>query len=151
MTSILQCRALTWKAMYRFHFFHILAASAEILMRQNELPILQCLIRIPGRMRNRSLVELNSPQKFWNWATILDQTSLLSFLFYLVFSFPPKKCAFYFKKNAILCLYLKNVSPAKRVVCFILNNLHFPMVEGIALCALYKSRVLTIPCTAVYL
>ena len=36
-------------------------------------------------------------------------------------------------------MFLKNVSHSKRVVCFILNNLHFPMVEGIAFYALYKS------------
>ena len=30
-----------------------------------------------------------------------------------------------------MCLFLKNVSPSKRVVCFILNNLHIPMVEYI--------------------
>ena len=30
----------------------------------------------------------------------------------------------------------------------ILNNLHFPMVEGIAFYALYKSTVLIIPCKA---
>ena len=53
-----------------------------------------------------------------------------------------------FKKNAVLCLFLKNVLPSKRVVCFILNNLHFPMVKGIAFYALYKSRVLIIPCKA---
>ena len=49
------------------------------------------------------------------------------------------------KKNAISCLFLKNISPSKR---FILNNLHFPMVEGIAFYALYKSRVQIIPCKA---
>ena len=37
--------------------------------------------------------------------------------------FSTNKCALYFK-NAILCLFLKNVSPAKRVICFILNNSH---------------------------
>ena len=72
----------------------------------------------------------------------------------MVFSFLPKKCAFYFKKCALYfkkcnsCLFLKNVSPSKRVICFILNNLHFPMVEGIAFYALYKSRRLIIPCKA---
>ena len=67
----------------------------------------------------------------------------------MVFSFLPQKCALYFKKlNAISCLFLKNVSPSKRVICFILNNLHFLMVEGIAFYALYKSRVLVIPCKA---
>ena len=54
----------------------------------------------------------------------------------------------FFSKNAILCLFLKNVSPSKRMVCFILNNLHFPMVESIAFYALYKSRVLIIPSKA---
>ena len=62
------------------------------------------------------------------------------------FFFSTKKCQFYLKKNVILCLFLKNVSPSKRVICFILNNLHYPMVEGIAFYALYKSRVLKIPC-----
>ena len=61
--------------------------------------------------------------------------------------FSTKKCAF-FLKNAILCLFLKNVLPSKRVVCFILNNLHFPMVKGIAFYAPNKSRVLIIPCKA---
>ena len=63
------------------------------------------------------------------------------------FSFLPKNVHFILK-NAVLCLFLKNVSPSKRVICFILNNLHFPMVEGIAFYALYKSRVLIIPCKA---
>ena len=47
--------------------------------------------------------------------------------------------AFYalYKKNAILCLFLKNVLSSKRLVCFILNNLYFPVVEGIAFYALY--------------
>ena len=51
-------------------------------------------------------------------------------------------------KNAILCLILQNASPSKMVVCFILNNLHFPMVEGIAFYTLYKLRLLIIPCKA---
>ena len=46
-------------------------------------------------------------------------------------------------------LLLKNVSPPKRVVCFILSNLHFPIVKGIAFFALYKSRVLII-CLFIY-
>ena len=66
----------------------------------------------------------------------------------MVFSFLPKKMCTLFQKNTILCLFLKNVSPSKRVICFILNNLPFPMVEGIAFYALYKSRVLVIPCKA---
>ena len=65
--------------------------------------------------------------------------------FLMVFSFLPKNVHF-FSKNAISCLFLKNVSPSKRVVYFILNNLHFPMVEVIAFNALHKSRVLIIPC-----
>ena len=52
-----------------------------------------------------------------------------------------KKCPLYFKK-------CKNVPPSKRMVYFILNNLHFLMVEGIAFYAPYKSRVLIIPCKA---
>ena len=65
----------------------------------------------------------------------------------MVFSFLPKNLHF-ISKNAVLCLFLKIVSPSKTVVCFILNNLHFPMVEGIAFYALYKSRVLIMPCEA---
>ena len=61
----------------------------------------------------------------------------------MVFSFLPKNVHF-ISRNASSCLFLKNVSPSKRVICFILNNLHFPMVEDIAFCALYKSRVLII-------
>ena len=38
--------------------------------------------------------------------------------------FSTKKSAFYLKKNAILCLFLKKISPSKRVVCFILNYSH---------------------------
>ena len=66
---------------------------------------------------------------------------------FMVFSFLPKNVHF-ISKNAILCLFLKNISPSKRVVCFILNNLHLPMVEGIAFYALHKLRVLIIPCKA---
>ena len=61
----------------------------------------------------------------------------------MVFSFLPKNVNF-ISKNLIWCLFLKNVSPSKRVICFILNNLHFPMVEGIAFYALDKSRVVII-------
>ena len=67
---------------------------------------------------------------------------------FMMLTFLPKKCALYLKKNAIMCLFFKNVSPSKGVVCFILNNLNFPMVEGIAFYALHKSRVLIIPCKA---
>ena len=63
----------------------------------------------------------------------------------MVFSSLPKNVQF-IKKNAILCLFLKNVSHSKRVLCFIVNNLYFPMVEGNAFYALYKSRVLIIHC-----
>ena len=62
--------------------------------------------------------------------------------------FSTKKMCILFKKNSILCLFLKNVSPSKRVIRFILNNLPIPMVEGIVFDALYKSRVLIIPCKA---
>ena len=62
--------------------------------------------------------------------------------------FSIKKCAFDLKKNPILCLFLKNVSPSKRVICFIPNNSHLSMVKDIAFYALYKSRVLIIPCKA---
>ena len=65
----------------------------------------------------------------------------------MVFSVLPKNVHF-ISKNAVLCLFLKNVMPSKRVVYFVLNNLHFPMVEGIAFYALYRSRVLIIPCKA---
>ena len=61
----------------------------------------------------------------------------------MVFSFLSKNVHF-IKKNAILCLFLKNVSQFKSVVCVILNN--FPMVEGIVFYALYKLRVLIILC-----
>ena len=79
---------------------------------------------------------------------ILIKTAILCLFLktYGVF-FSIKKCALYFK-NAVLCLFLKNVSPSKRVRCFIRNNLHFPMVEGIAFYALHKSRVLIILCKA---
>ena len=53
-----------------------------------------------------------------------------------------------FKKNLILCLFLKNVSPSKRMICFILNNSHLLMVEGIAFYDLYTSRELIMPCKA---
>ena len=65
----------------------------------------------------------------------------------MMFSFQPKNVHF-ISKNAISCLFLKNVSPSKRVICFILNNLHFPMLEGIAFYAVHKSKVLIISCKA---
>ena len=66
--------------------------------------------------------------------------------FLMVFSFLPKNVHF-ISKNEISCLFLKNVSPSKRVICFILNNFHFPMVEGVAFYALHII-VLIIPCKA---
>ena len=70
---------------------------------------------------------------------------LIAILFILmVFSVLPNNVHF-ISKNAISCLFLKKVSPSKSVICFILNNLHFPMVDGIAFYALHKSRVLIIP------
>ena len=66
---------------------------------------------------------------------------------YLLF-FSTKKMCTLLKKIKILCLFLKNISPYKRVVYFILNNLHFPLVDGIAFYSLYKSRVPIIPCKA---
>ena len=65
----------------------------------------------------------------------------------MVFSFLPKNVHF-ISKNAISCLFLKNVLPSKRVICFILNNSHLSRVEGITFYDLYKSRVLVIPCKA---
>ena len=55
------------------------------------------------------------------------------------------KMCILFKIFAILRLSLKNISRSKIVVCFILNNLYLPIVEGIAYYALYKSRVIIIP------
>ena len=76
------------------------------------------------------------------WREIYCHSTHLSFyalqIHQMVFSFLPKNVHFN-SKNTISCLFLKNVSPSKRVICFILNNLHFPMVEGIAF-----SRVLII-------
>ena len=85
-----------------------------------------------------------------DWNCMFIMTLILYTIFFsklMVFSFLPKNVHF-ISKNLILCLFLKNVSPSKRVVFFILNNLHFPMVEGIAFYALHKSRVLIIPCKA---
>ena len=45
-------------------------------------------------------------------------------------------------------MFLKNFSPSKRMVCFILNNSHLPMVEDIPFYVLHKLRVLLIPCKA---
>ena len=41
-----------------------------------------------------------------------------------------KKCALYLKTNAILGLFLINISPSKRMVCFILKNLPLSNDEG---------------------
>ena len=48
----------------------------------------------------------------------------------IMFSFLPNNVQFDIK-NAILCLFLKNVTPSKKVVCFFLNDSRLPMVEGI--------------------
>ena len=66
-------------------------------------------------------------------------TYLGCFLFY------PKMCIL-FKNNAIFRLCLKNISPSKRMIGFILNNSHLSMMEDIVFYALYKSRVLIMPC-----
>ena len=66
----------------------------------------------------------------------------------MVFSFLPKNVHLLKKKNAILCLFLKNFSHSKRMVCFILNNAHLAMVKGIKFYALNKSRVQIIACKA---
>ena len=110
--------------------------------------LLNCCLQ-PFSEDYNSALEHHSSQLCYFYSTVLHRLPYArfsrsfswQFLFNLmVFSFlPKKKCALYFKKNTILCLFLKNVSPSKRVVCFILNNLHFPMVEGIAFYALYKS------------
>ena len=63
----------------------------------------------------------STPNDRFFWETFSWQ-----FLF-MVFSFLPKNVHF-ISKNVISCLFLENVSPSKRVICFILNNLHFPMV-----------------------
>ena len=77
---------------------------------------------------------------FWfllKYSQLFTLTSLLLSLHLMVFSFLPKNVHF-ISKNAILCLFRKNGSPYKTVVYFILNNLHFPMVEGIAFYALFN-------------
>ena len=61
--------------------------------------------------------------------------------------FSTKKCALYLKIQYSVRFFL-NASPSKRVVCFTLNNLHYPLVEGIIFYALYKSKVLIILCKA---
>ena len=59
-----------------------------------------------------------------------------------------KLCALYLKKNAIFCLFLKNDSPSKGVLGFILHNTYLSMMEGFSFYALYKSRMLLILCNA---
>ena len=63
---------------------------------------------------------------------IHPSNDLWCFLFY------QKKCAFYFKKYAILCLFLKNVMHFKIVACFILNNSHLPIVEALHFIFIYN-------------
>ena len=89
--------------------------------------------------RSEHILNTGGPDKI-NFYTLLWHFT------YGVF-FSTEKCAL-FSKNAISCFFLKNVSPSKRMVCFILNNLHIRMVEDFALYALYKSKVLIIPCKA---
>ena len=88
-------------------------------------------LQLSSTFKNRSFSEI--------FHTVLFTLMLLSFL--------PKNVHF-ISKNAISCLFLKNVWPSKSVICFILNNLHFPMVEGIAFYALHKLTVVIIPCKA---
>ena len=87
-------------------------------------------------------VILNFPIKANQCYQCIEEVTCL-----MVFSFLAKNVHF-ISKNAISCLFLKNVSPSKQVICFILKNLHFPMVEGIAFYVLYNLRVLIIPCKA---
>ena len=88
------------------------------------------------------------------WFLYFSFTACVPFLLLNFFSFSNgvffflSKNVHFISKNVISCLLLKNVSPSKRVACFILNNLHFPMVQGIAFYALHKSKVLIIPCKA---
>ena len=82
--------------------------------------------------RKLKAIEIPMTRKTWK---------LWCFLFY-------QKICTLFQKYAISCLFLKNVSPYKRAICFIRNNKHFPMVEGIAFYTLHKLRVLIIPCKA---
>ena len=85
--------------------------------------------------------------------TLLATTKTIEYAYYYTRAsfncvfFSTKKYALYLKKNAILCMFLKNVLPSKREVCFILNNLHFPMVESAnVVYALYKPNVMIIHC-----
>ena len=58
------------------------------------------------------------------------QQELWCFLFY-------RRMCTLFQKIPISCLFLKNVSPSKRVICFILNNLHKFLSNGGGHCILY--------------
>ena len=60
---------------------------------------------------------------------------------FMMFSFYQKNVHFIKKKMQFCACFLKMFCPLK-VACFLLNNLHFPMVEGIAFYALYKSGLL---------
>ena len=62
--------------------------------------------------------------------------------------FSTKKFTFYLKKNAILCLFHKNVSASKRMIFFLIIRTCQCKLHCIAFYALYKSRMLIIPCKA---
>ena len=63
------------------------------------------------------------------------------------FLFYQRMCTLFQKMQFHVC-FLKMFRSPKRLICFILNTLHFPMVEGIAFYALHQSRLLIIPCKA---
>ena len=84
---------------------------------------------------------------FWNKFSFLRVCLCQSVM---VFSFLPKNVHFVKKKKFFLCLFLKNVSPFRRVLCFILNNPHLSLVEGIKFYALNKSRELPIKQTTFF-
>ena len=59
----------------------------------------------------------------FSWNCLDQQFFEFNLVGVMVFSFLPKNVHF-ITKNAISCLFLKNVSPSKKgVICFILNNL----------------------------
>ena len=64
--------------------------------------------------------------------------------------FSTKLCAFYLKKKVQFCVcFLKMFRPLKRwYLCFILNNSHLSVVEGLIFFALHKSGVLIRLCKA---
>ena len=72
---------------------------------------------------------------------LIDHGDLWCFLFY------QKMCTLFQKIQLRVC-FLKMFRPLRGWYEFILNNLHLPMQEGIPFYALYKSRVLIIPCKA---